>query len=59
MEEADVIVRGASAGNPGDMKAAHAEKNTYGVFYRDAYGKITQTEGAANLRILFSTILKF
>jgi hypothetical protein len=59
VEEADVTVRGEKAGNSGDAKAAYAEKNASGVLYRDAYGKITQTEGVANLRVLFSTVLKF
>ena len=39
--------------------AAYAKKNDTGVLYRDAFGKITQTENFANWRLLFSTILKF
>ena len=39
--------------------AAYAQKNDKGVLYRDAYGKITQSENVGNWRLLFSTILKF
>jgi hypothetical protein len=39
--------------------AAYARKDETGSLYRDAYGKITQTEDVANWRLLFSTILKF
>jgi hypothetical protein len=39
--------------------AAYAKKDESGRLYRDLNGKITQTENVSNLRLLFSTILKF
>lgn len=39
--------------------AAYALKDPSGKLYRDANGKITQTENISNIRFLFSTILKF
>lgn len=39
--------------------AAYATKDVNGVLYRDSKGKITQTENISNIRVLFSTILKF
>ncbi len=39
--------------------AAYAAKDDEGALIRDEFGKITKTESSGNLRVLFSTILKF